>query len=241
MNKSGIKKLMPYIYVSGFAILIGILQGIVSKVIVNGYFLLDESPKVSDYLNYILMSDRFGEYVYLEKGDLQLLFQPVVFYMCGLFVAGYNFLWKDKGYYQFVYSRLGNERELVNELFFEKISLIFVYCILYMITIFLMGICSFDGSIYLVILQGMVWNCVNKIAFLIMLKSLLLHIYLRKGLAKSVLYGCIFSGMFIMLDAMLGDINFVLYSLKSPYTVLAEILVCIISVRMLKKIDLLNI
>lgn len=246
MKKLYYKKILPKVVVLLFAILLGYLQCKMLTVkfdricSVQNYF-----PELYDFLSYVLVGDNVGYIFYLSEDDMGLLFQPLSFLVFGLFIAGFNFLAKPRGYYQFVYARNDKEKTFVNGIFKEHISLIFIYSMVYYVSVFACG--YFHG--YEIgkldkILIALLLEIVSKIVFLVVIKGIVLYVFLRRGVTDSILTGIILVVTILMFDVTIecNRINLLLFSSESNLLgTLILILLGTIIHGINRKIDLLRL
>ncbi len=246
MKKLYYKKILPIVVVLLFAILLGFLQCKVLAVKFEHMCNLENYyPDLYDFLSYILVGDNVGHIFYLEKNDMGLMFQPLSFLVFGLFIAGFNFLVKPRGYYQFVYARKEKEKTFVNGIFKEQLSLIFIYSIVYYASIFVCSyIYGYESTKLDKILTALLLGVVSKIVFFVVIKVILLYVFLRRGITDSILTGIILVVTILMFDVAVEckGINLLLFSSESNFlgmfvlVLLGTVIHCIN-----RKIDLLKL
>lgn len=246
MKKLYYKKILPIVVVLLFAILLGFLQCKVLTVKFDHICSLENYyPDLYDFLSYVLVGDNVGHIFYLSKTDMGLMFQPLSFLVFGLFIAGFHFLAKPRGYYQFVYARNHKERTFVNGIFKEQISLIFIYSAVYYTSVFVCGyIYGYEITKLHKILTALFLGVVSKIVFFVVIKVIVLYVFLRRGVTDSILTGIILVVTVLMLDVAIEckTINLLLFS--SEFNFLSMLLLVILGTVIHcinRKIDLLKL
>lgn len=246
MKKLYYKKILPIVVVLLFGILLGCLQ---CKVLVPKFNRICSTenyyPDLYDFLSYVLVGDNVGHIFYLSKTDMGLMFQPLSFLIFGLFISGFHFLAKPKGYYQFVYARKEKEKTFVNRIFKEQIFLIFIYSAVYYVSVFVCG-CIYGYEIIKLdkILAALLLGMVSKIIFFVVIKVIVLYFFLRKGVTDSILTGIILVVTILMFDVAVEckEINLLLFS--SEFNFLGMLLLAIVGTvihSINRKIDLLKL
>lgn len=238
--------MLPATIVFLFATLLGCLQ---CKVLVPKFDYLCSVehyfPKLYDFLSYVLVGDNVGHIFYLSKTDMGLMFQPLSFLIFGFFIAGFNFLVKPKGYYQFVYARNEKERTFVNRIYKEQLSLIVIYCVTYYVVVLFCGLLSgYEIGEWERILTAVLLGMVSKIIFFAVLKAIVLYCFLRRGVTDTIMAGIVLVALLLMLDVAVEckGVNLLLFSdgLNVP-GMLGLALLGIVTHGFNQKIDLLKL
>ena len=204
MKRLYYKKVRSFMIVSVAAIILGVLQSWV-----GGHIFMElckEShyqPELYDFLNYIFVGMDIGKIPYLSKTDVWLMVQPISFLLFGVIIGGINFLAKPKGYFQYYYVRFDKERQFITILFWENLSWIFSYCILYHITIVIMGIVyAYEVKIWEHILLPVFWGLCLKLLFMMMMKEIMLFCFFKMGMTKAVAIGITGTILLLMINVV---------------------------------------
>lgn len=206
------------VFIAG-CIFVGICMAILSILIVQQklyVFHLDEELELTrfDVFNALFVGDKFDDYIYLGRDNIDLFSLPVTFSFVTIFISSYDFMTKPISYFSNYYQRVQNKKIAIKCMKGKGL-----YHMLFFVASY--HLASYIGSYYTFVscqipsefeIMNMFFvHMIQTVVMAYLFREISFILFCRLGVSKSFLITIVILLILFVLDVAIDVVNIFLY------------------------------